>query len=510
MALQGNDKKPITDEIAVVTVRDRWSTYPSQGLTPERLARLLKEADQGDILRQMELFEEMEEKDPHLFSLLQTRKNAVLGLDWEVLPYSDAREDQEIANFVADVLYNLDGLEDAFLDLLDAIGKGFAISEILWQVKKGKAMPYDLRWRPQKKFSFLVGDEPRLLTASDPVRGVELPANKFIVHHYKARSGHPSRAGLLRVVAWMYLFKNYDLKDWVVFAEVYGMPLRLGKYDASATPEDKEVLLQAVRELGTDAAGIVPKSTDIEFVESKVGTADVYTALAEFCNKEMSKAVLGQTLTSDVSDRGSYAASKTHAAVRQDLVEADCKALAATLRRDLIRPLVQFNFGDTTRLPWIKFHAEPPEDLVQKARVYTALVRDIGLPISAEHIYETFGVPKPNEGQALVAPRNQSAALPLKAAGPPGAIPEPAPPPGSTAAQRAVDLLADRTMEEALPMLDELIRPVLRMIAEASSLEDLRARIAEVYGHMDTSRLEDLIARALYVADLLGRWSANG
>lgn len=56
--------KPDTREIAVATVRDKYSSYPSNGLTPERLARILKEADQGDIYRQAELFEEIEEKRP--------------------------------------------------------------------------------------------------------------------------------------------------------------------------------------------------------------------------------------------------------------------------------------------------------------------------------------------------------------------------------------------------------------------------------------------------------------
>ncbi len=49
------------------------SSYPSQGLTPERLAAIFREADAGDVRRQAELFEEMEEKDAHLGSVLQTR-----------------------------------------------------------------------------------------------------------------------------------------------------------------------------------------------------------------------------------------------------------------------------------------------------------------------------------------------------------------------------------------------------------------------------------------------------
>ena len=147
----------------------------------------------------------------------------------------------------------------------------------------------------------------------------------------------------------MYLFKNYTLKDWVAFCEVYGMPLRLGKYQPGASEDDKRALMQALAQIGADAAGIFPDGTTIEFVNTeKASSTDLYERLARYCDEQVSKAILGQTLTSD-SGGGSYAQSKTHNDVRHDLTVADCKALAATLRRDLIRPLVLFNFGDDTR-----------------------------------------------------------------------------------------------------------------------------------------------------------------
>ena len=97
-------QRPETQEIAVAQVTDKYSEYPSNGLTPLRLAEIFQEADAGDVLRQMELFEEMEEKDPHLFSQLQTRKNAVTGLDFEIIPFGDDPRDKEIADFIEEQL----------------------------------------------------------------------------------------------------------------------------------------------------------------------------------------------------------------------------------------------------------------------------------------------------------------------------------------------------------------------------------------------------------------------
>ena len=372
-------RRPDFHEVAVAQIQDKYSSYPSNGLTPERLANIFKEADAGDIMRQAELFEEMEEKDPHLFSQLQTRKNAVTGLDYEVIPFdSDDERDKEIAEFIEGELNSIESFEDVMLDLLDAIGKGIAVSEIMWGFEEGRTTVNDIRCRHQKRFFWDDEDDFKVRTQDAP-EGILLPENKFIVHRYKARSGHPARAGVLRVVAWCYLFKNYDLKDWVSFCEVFGMPLRLGKYAQGASEADKKALMEALVQIGTDAAGIIPDGTEIEFKNSdKTSTTDLYERLARYCDEQISKAVLGQTLTSD-SGGGSFAQSKTHNEVRHDLTVADCKALAATLRRDLIRPLVLFNFGEDRRIPYLRFDCEEGEDLEQTANILGTLIEKTGL-----------------------------------------------------------------------------------------------------------------------------------
>jgi phage gp29-like protein len=393
--------KPETRELSAVSLAERWSSYPSAGLTPNRLAGIFREADQGNVYRQMELFEEMEEKDAHLTAILQTRKMTVLGKDYEVMPYANTPEDERIAARVGEIVYGIPNLEEAFLDLLDAIGKGFALCEIFWEVTGGQARVSELRWIPQKKVTFDEAWKPRLLTSEASWQGIMPPVWKVIYHRYKARSGHATRAGVLRVVGWMYLLKNFALKDWAAFNEVFGMPLRLGKYDNTASPADREALVQAIRNLGSDAAGVISKSTEIEFVEaaSRSGGANPYQLMADFCNREMSKAVLGQTLTTDTTgSTGTYAAASVHAQVRRDLVEADAQALAATLREQLLRPLVGFNFGWDKPVPWFRFRFEEEEDLKTLSLVYRNLAA-MGVPLDLEHVAERFGLPLARAGE---------------------------------------------------------------------------------------------------------------
>ena len=80
--------RPVAGVVALGDRNDRYSTYPSNRLDPWTLAAIFREADEGDVFRQMELFVEMEGKDTHLYSQLQTRKLAWTGLDWEIQEFS--------------------------------------------------------------------------------------------------------------------------------------------------------------------------------------------------------------------------------------------------------------------------------------------------------------------------------------------------------------------------------------------------------------------------------------
>ena len=501
--------RPIMAAVAIRDVNDKFSSYPSDGLTPVKLVRIFKEADAGDPFRQMELFEEMESKDTHLFSQLQTRKLAVTGLDWEVQPFSQDETDQEIAAFVEEQLKELDGFSDNLMDILDAIGKGISFQEIEWEYRDGHVVVGNIEYVHQKKFYYDTLTDALMLRTEAFPGGIPLPENKFIVHRYKARSGHPSRYGVLRVVAWMYLFKNYDLKDWVSFCEVYGMPLRLGTYDATASEKDKAALMDAIVRMGTDAAGIVPSGTDIKFIESnKQSSVDIYERLARFCDEQMSKAIVGQTLTSDSG--GSYAQSKTHNDVRQDLTEADCKAVMETVRRDLIRPLVEFNFGVQAHVPYFILNATDTDDLKETAEIVNTLAA-AGLEIPKSWLYKKFNIPAPEDGEETIGPSpavsgmagtgqpGMFRGLKLKADG------------KEADGQQVLDRLEAAAVEQSSAFFRQMMSPVLELVEHCDSLEGLQEQLKDeealrqLYNAMKVKDFDQLVEQVMYVSNMLGR-----
>lgn len=415
------------------------SMHPSVGLTPERLTQILREAEFGDPFLYLELAEEMEEKDLHYLAVLGTRKQTVCDLDLEVRPASSAKDDLRAAEMVRAMLgSDAIDLASAMVDILDAIGKGFSATEIVWDSSEREWFPRRLRWRDPRWFMFdwVSGEElllrsmkeegPQFTTAgvaaasgshfkgsglSGALRGGFQPMTepllpyKFIVHIARAKAGLPIRGGLARAAGWVYLFKNYVLKDWVTFAEVYGQPLRVGKYGAGATDQDRERLLQAVANIGTDAAAIIPESMIIEFTEARqTGSAELYQSFCQYLDAQLSKAVLGQTLSTEIPQgAGSRAAAQVHDDVRRDIVSADARRLAATLNRDLVKPIVDLNLGPREHYPHIVLGIADDSDAGEFVDIISKLA-DHGVRIGQKAVLERLGIAEPQAGEPLLHP----------------------------------------------------------------------------------------------------------
>lgn len=407
--------RPDTREISVVSIFNRYSTYPSQGLTPQRLTSIFKEADLGDVSRQSELFEEMLEKDAHLFGIFQSRKLAVAKRQYEIISASDEKSDQEIATFVRDAFNNVQNWRQTIEDILDAVPKAFSVSQIMWKLENDRAFIDRLEWVHQKNFRYGVASNPksdlnkiRRLTDENLIDGLELEQNKWLVATIKARSGHPSRTSILRTCAWMYLFKNFDIKAWIQFAELFGLPLRVGKYGAATGEQEKKALLDALQNLATDASAMISDTTSIDFVEvaQKAASAALHQDLAGFCNNEMSKAVLGHTGAAE-STPGKLGEEHTAQEVRFDLIESDALALDYIISDQLIVPLVDFNFGPQTKYPFYRTLVEAPVDRKELIEVYDGAINRIGIPVSKQHVYDALGIPQPKEGEEIILPRPQ-------------------------------------------------------------------------------------------------------
>lgn len=388
------NKKTLSEEMATVLtgVRDYYSTHPGTGLTPVKLARYLKEAAEGDVRVYFELAEEMEEKDLQYATVLGTRKRTVAQLDTTVIAADDSAAAERHADFVREFI-NREDLSGEYFDMLDAVGKGLSLMEIIWECSASQWMPKKLKYVPPSWLDFETGNlaKPMLKTADGVM---PLPYGKFVYTTIKAKSGLDIRSGLARSVAWAYLFKNYSLKDWVSFLEVYGHPYRIGRYGKNATEADKKKLLRAVYTIGADAAAIIPQDMMIEFIKTEAKSGgDAFQAHTEYFDRAISKIVLGQTTTTDAIS-GGHAVSKEHNEVRMDIANSDAKQLAKVLNEQLVKPMIDLNFGKQKVYPKI-FIGNPEVEDVSKLSENLARLLPFGLEVSAKQVRSKLGLDAP-------------------------------------------------------------------------------------------------------------------
>lgn len=499
------------------SVRQITSGHPADGLEPVRLAAILRQAENQDATSYLELAEQMEEKDLHYAAVLGVRKRAIRALELRVDPGDDTDEAEEAAGIVRQTL-DTAAVKSDLIDMLDAIGKGYSVTEIIWDYdgawKVVGLEAIDPRWF---EFDQVTG---RQLLLRDNAGLQPLRPYKFIVHRARAKSGLPIRSGLARLASWAYLFKNFNIRDWAIFIEAYGHPLRLGKYDTHATPEERRELLKAVRQIGVDMAAIVPKSMEVEIVAGSItGAHELYEKNARYWDEQISKGVLGQVATTDAIS-GGHAVGKIHEEVRNDIRDADAEQLAATLMRDVAFPLTKLYFGERqVAIPRIRFIW--PEQIDPKLLLeLMGKAGGMGLRIAKADVYRAFNLREPADDEDVLdipappapPPVGQQLALPK-----PGIGKGKQPAERQTAARQAdapavdaIDALVDELLAsgDMQRVMEGEIGGMLEALLAATDMDQVRDILAAFDGAAPDP-LQDLLTRATFAARMAGEVGAE-
>lgn len=490
------------------SVRQIQSGHPADGLNPVRLAAILHEAENGDATAYLEMAEQMEEKDLHYSAVLGVRKRAIRALELHVDPGDDSEAAGDLAEMTRKVLESA-AVRTTLIDMMDAIGKGYSVCELCWE-RDGKNLTIaDLDWVDPRWFEF-DRENGRHLYLRDNAGPQPLRPDTYVVHMAKAKSGLAIRGGLARLAAWAYMFKNFTIKDWAIFVEAYGHPLRLGKYDTAATPQDRQTLLRAVRQIGVDMAAIIPKSMEVDIVSaSATGAEKLYEGGARWWDEQLSKGVLGQVATTDAI-AGGHAVGKIHENVRDDIRDADAEQLAATLQRDVAGALRRVCLASHQHIPLPHIRFELPDAVDPKLLLDLLKDRPSGLRIATADVYKAFALRRPDDDEEV-----------LEEPAPP-APPAAAVPPTDAAALRiaasrdtapprdSIDALIDQLIWEGEMQraADSEIGGLIEALRHAQDMDDVKDILAAFYTGQPGG-VSELLTRSTFAARLAGEVGAE-
>ena len=510
-------REPQTSHLGAV-VRE-FDAHPARGLTPARLHAILQAGERGDITEQLDLADDIEERDGHCFAELDKRAGAVASLEWSITePENASAAEKDLTARMREWIEGIADFEDVVRGMMSGVLRAFACHELVWSPQadgSGKQVLLPtVTLRPHRWFT--VDRESRntlLLRREDKPLGVPLQPFSWIAHQHKTRNGYLARMGLARVLAWPYLYKNFALRDLAEFLEIYGLPLRLGKYPSGASDDEKRKLLQAVSQIGHNAAGIVPSGMVIDFVEAAKGSEGPYDSMQDRMESVQSKVILGQTLSSSEGKNGTQALGTVHNEVRMDIRDSDARQVEGTLNLQLLMPMALLNQpgADPRRLPRIQFDTVDPQDMTEFATNLPKLA-GMGMRIGVKWAQDKLRIPEAADGEeVLSAP---VAAAPAGGPAAPGAQPVPdkkaklagelagaAP---RDALEQLVDEAAGDWQVQLQPLVDPLLAELDRAIAAGETLEAFRARLPQLVTQMDYTPMAERLARAAFVANLAG------
>ncbi|HBG39917.1 MAG TPA: hypothetical protein DDW85_00720 [Porphyromonadaceae bacterium] len=212
--------------------------------------------------------------------------------------------------------------------------------------------------------------------------------------------GQPEELGLLAKAAPWVIYKRNTTADWAQFSEIFGMPIREYVYDTD-DDEARQRAIDDAENTGSLAVLIHSADSKMNLVESgnKTGSADLYERFCERCNSEISKLVLGNTLTTEASEKGTQALGTVHKKVEDRVAESDRKYVLDVLNYDMSDILSAFGINTAGGE---FFFPEPKDiDLSAKAGILTQLRTTFNLPMSDDYLYEQFGIEKPKDYDKL-------------------------------------------------------------------------------------------------------------
>lgn len=335
-------------------------------------------------------------RDGDIKSTAQSRLAIVPGKSWELLPAEESAEANKIAETVKAILDQIPRFKFVLKHLLKAVFHGHSVVEPVWDKKNDLWVPVSLKLRRHSRFSLTEDGSQILVEDSTSLKKETVEDYKIVYHRNEPQDDAPFETPLLLTLFWPWYFKTNAWQFWMIVAEKWGVPSVVGKYPSHFTDADVLALLKALQNFQQDSVSAVPQDTTIDILKGEPGEKGAFfRELLEFCEKQISKAVLGGTLTQEVNQVGSYAASKTHMEVRQDIIEEDAQLLQDTLDATLVSWIVLFNFGQDAadRLcPGIKFNVTPGRDTKEFADTLSSLhAQGVRLPV--QFYIDTFGLP---------------------------------------------------------------------------------------------------------------------
>ena len=375
--------------------------------------------------------------DPDCMGPLTQLQVSIAGLEWQIKPF-DSRDvaQDEIAARTQEIFARMPRLGDLVRHLLDAVWYGSSAANLVYERRNGIIVPAD--WLPFHPDTLAVNVDgepairvgPRYYSDMDGTNGetqqgfdsrvhVLTPIERRAVVWHRYMVNGPDfddpyetayaymGKGVRDTVWWYWNLKQAVLQNWATFAERYAQGIRLGYYPMSQKG-GKEEMESILRNLVGDVSAVLPRMTpgqkdyEIEVKEPAAARAQVFADLCEWLSKNIKELIVGQAATSEAVSTGlGSSVGKEHGKTftRQMTFVAD--GLSETITAQLVREIVDMNFGPQDVYPRFEFSVESPE-MEKKLEAIRIFVNELGGTVSEADTRKMLGLAIPEQDEPVL------------------------------------------------------------------------------------------------------------
>lgn len=483
-------------------------------LTSDRIFTAVSAAERGDTRDLFTLYRDMTLANNHLQAELSKRLLAVLGDAWRVAPASDKPDDVAAAETVKGALERLPGFLDGCVHLLRAALWPVALIERTYKAAPaGSGLTYDLaelRPVPDVLLDFRLGH--MRIELCDPATGKPrgewvLPEpGRHLIHRGHLLSVPDNWGGPMRSVLWWFFLQLMAREWWSRYLDKFGQPFIVGKFDK--TDDASRQVLERAFALSTKIGGlVVNRETQVELVQAAAGqTGEAFEKFFGVCNREMSKLIVGQTLSSEAQSTGlGSGTSSLQGDVRQDIRQWDATKLGATLRDQLFVPFLRLN-GLRGNAPSIFWGAEDTGDVVETADAVSklksagivvaekgleTLSKRVGLPLEREESSEPVAAPPVPPIDVVPPAKNVTKKKALSA------------PKGVSRPSSAADSISRVAASELARVYRGTLAPVRQIVLDSASPEEAQTKLLAAFTDWSPDRAAEVVESAV----VAGAWN---
>lgn len=483
--------------------------------------------------------------DGHVAGSVMQRKSRVKRMRLNIISGDpgDAKADAA-AEMVQEQFSYIERLPEVVSEILDAPFYGATYLELFWNRlpissdrPNGQVVLQNVMAKP---FEWFVYDEDGNLRAKSINQSwgfdlIVLPENKFVaaVNDGSYRNPYGERAA--KRCFWPYQFKKGGLRFWAEFLEKYGMPFLRGQMNSKTSDDDLTSFHNDLASMVRNGVVVTRSEGDekIDVIEAggKGASSDAYKAYKNAMNLEISKAILGETLTIENSESGSQAATETHLTVLEAIQDEDRALVERTLKK-IGRSITTLNLGVEVKCPTMQL-VDPKELSADLAARDAILTEKIGVRFTEEYIARAYRLKEEDfEIKEPAAPGVPGTGLPGrdgeddKAEGLPGAraaaqgqegdetkpggrpsFKEFAPDQEFGEAftfQKGIDKFIDGSIEQMAYLSDDLKAKISEILKTSETYEEMTVRLATLNQAIDASTFARMFSDALNIAYYVG------